>query len=218
MRLVLLGPPGAGKGTQAHRLSERHRNPLVSTGDLFREAVRDDTPIGLLAVEHMERGELVPDDVVLMVLMKRLGEPDTDEGFILDGFPRTLAQAEALDKALADQGRPLNGVLRFVLDDEVVVKRLAARRTCTWCQRTYNLEMKPPRHDMVCDVDGSPLTQRPDDEESVIRHRLEVFHRDTDHLATYYTGFGILREVDADGTEYEVTGRAEAAIDDLAES
>lgn len=215
MRLVLLGPPGAGKGTQARRLAERHLVPLVSTGDLFRAHVRDASPIGGLVQQAMADGELVPDDVVVTVLMKRLGEPDTERGFILDGFPRTLAQAEALDKALADQGRPLDGAISMVLNDEVVVKRLAARRTCSWCQRTYNLELKPPRDDQVCDADGAPLLKRSDDEETVIRHRLEVYHRSTEPLVAYYRDRGLLREVDAEGSEYEVTGQAEAAIAEM---
>jgi adenylate kinase len=163
----------------------------------------------------MERGALVPDGLVLDVLLNRLAEGDTMRGFILDGFPRTIAQAEALDEALGRQDRPLQGVLQFVLDDEVVVKRLAARRVCNWCQRSYNLEMKPPRDDMVCDADGAPLVQRPDDEEHVVRHRLEVYHQDTEPLVAYYRDRGLLREVQAEGSEYEVTGRAESAIQEL---
>lgn len=215
MRLVLLGPPGAGKGTQAHRLAERHLTPLISTGDLFRGLARDNTSVGKLALEYMDRGELVPDDMVLDVLLSRLSEPDTIPGFILDGFPRTMAQAVALDEGLAREERQLSGVLKFVLPDEVVVKRLSSRRTCTWCQRTYNLELKPPRYDSVCDADGAPLTQRGDDDETVIRHRIEIYHRDTEPLEVYYAERGLLRSVDADGSEYEVTGRAEDAMDDL---
>lgn len=215
MRIVLLGPPGAGKGTQGHRLAERHLVPIVSTGDLFRTNIRDDSAIGRQATEYMERGELVPDDIVLDMLLGRLQESDTDHGFILDGFPRTVHQAEALDEALAAKERPLEVALRFVLADEVVVKRLAARRVCDWCQRTYNLELKPPRLDMVCDADGSPLVQRPDDEEGVAWHRLEVFHADTEPVIAYFRDRNMLREIDADGTEYEVTGRAEEAIADL---
>ena len=166
-------------------------------------------------MEYMERGELVPDDLVLDILLNRLSETDTLAGFILDGFPRTVAQAEALDDALVRANRPLQAALRFVLDDAVVVKRLAARRVCNWCQRSYNLELKPPRHDMVCDADGAPLVQRPDDVESVAWHRLEVYRKSTEPVVAYYQGQGLLRELDADGSEYEVTGRAEEAIADL---
>lgn len=215
MRLVLLGPPGAGKGTQAHRLAERHLTPLISTGDLFRGLARDDTRIGKLALEYMDRGELLPDDIVLDVLLTRLSEADTLPGFILDGFPRTIGQAVALDEGLAREGRQLTGVLKLVLPDEVVVRRLSSRRTCTWCQRTYNLELKPPRHDGICDADGAPLTQRGDDDETTIRHRLEVYHRDTEPLEAYYQERKLLRNVNANGSEYEVTGRAEDAMDDL---
>ena len=218
MRLVLLGPPGAGKGTQAHRLAERHLTPLISTGDLFRGLARDDTRVGKLALEFMDRGELVPDDLVLDVLLTRLAEADTLPGFILDGFPRTISQAEALDEALAREDRPISGVLRLVLPDEVVVKRLSSRRICTWCQRTYNLELKPPRYDSVCDADGAPLSQRGDDDETVIRHRIEVYHRETEPLEAYYEQRGLLRTVDADGSEYEVTGRAEGAMEDLVDT
>src|SRR5437870_4846862 len=144
MRLVLLGPPGAGKGTQAHRLSERFDAALIGTGDIFRENVRGDTPLGREARSYMEKGELVPDEVVVRMVLDRLIQPDVENGFILDGFPRTLPQAQALENELSEEDRPLSAALKFVLADEVAVKRLAGRRTCGACGRTYNVEFKPP--------------------------------------------------------------------------
>src|SRR5919197_3684966 len=151
MWLVLLGPPGAGKGTQAYRLAERFDALLIGTGDIFRENVKGDTPLGREAKAYMENGELVPDDVVVLMVLDRLDQPDAQDGFILDGFPRTLGQAQALENALAEQDRPLSAALKFVIRDEVAVKRLAGRRTCTQGQRTYNGEIEPPREDGICD-------------------------------------------------------------------
>ena len=217
MRLVLLGPPGAGKGTQAYRLADRFDAILIGTGDIFRENVKGDTPLGREARAYMENGELVPDDVVVLMVLDRLLQPDVANGFILDGFPRTLPQAQALENALADQDRPLSGALKFVLSDELAVKRLAGRRTCVVCKRTYNVEFKRPSHENVCDRCGGELLQRPDDREETVRHRLEVYHRDTEPLEFFFWERGLLREVDADGSEDHVTERAVEAIVDLVE-
>ncbi len=217
MRLVLLGPPGAGKGTQAYRLAERFEAILIGTGDIFRENVKGDTPLGREAKAYMENGELVPDDVVVRMALERLEQPDAAAGFILDGFPRTLRQAQALEQELSDQDRPLSAALKFVIHDEVAVKRLAGRRTCTRCTRTYNVEFKRPSKENVCDRCGGELVQRPDDREETVRHRLEVYHRDTEPLEFFFWERGLLREVDAEGTEDEVTDRAVEAIADLAE-
>src|SRR5919197_3775826 len=173
MRIVLFGPPGAGKGTQAHRMADRFNLALIATGDIFRDNVQNQTPLGQEAKAYMEKGELVPDYVVVRMVLDRLDEPDAKEGFVLDGFPRTLQQAQALEEALAQQNRPLSVVMKFVVPDEVAVKRLAGRRTCRRCQRTYNVEFKPPRDDMVCDVDGGALFQRRDDAEEKGGDRLE---------------------------------------------
>jgi len=217
MRLVLFGPPGAGKGTQAHRLADRFDLALIATGDIFRDNVQNETELGKEAKKYMEGGELVPDDVVVRMVLDRLDEPDAKEGFILDGFPRTLQQAQALEEALAQQSRPLSAVLKFVVPDEVAVKRLAGRRTCRRCQRTYNVEFKPPRVEGVCDVCGGELFQREDDREETVRRRLEVYHHATEPLEFYFWERGLLRQVDADGTEDEVTERATAAIADIAD-
>src|SRR5438093_1074475 len=197
MRLVLLGPPGAGKGTQAYRLAERFEATLIGTGDIFRENVRGDTHLGREAKAYMEKGELVPDDVVVRMVLHRLDEPDVTNGFILDGFPRTLGQAQSLENALAERDRPLSAALKFVIDDEVAVKRLAGRRTCRRCARTYNIEFKRALVEDVCDRCGGELVQRPDDLEATVRHRIEVYHRDTEPLEFFFWERGLLREVAA---------------------
>jgi adenylate kinase len=217
MRIVLLGPPGAGKGTQAHRLADRFDATLIGTGDIFRENVRGDTPLGREAKKFMENGELVPDDVVVQMVLHRLEQPDTQNGVILDGFPRTLAQAQALENALAERDRPLTAALKFVIHDEIAVKRLAGRRTCGRCGRTYNVEFHPARQETVCDFCGGELAQRDDDAEGTVRHRLEVYHRDTEPLEFFFWERGLLREVDAEGTEDEVTDRAVEALSDIME-
>jgi adenylate kinase len=216
MRIVLFGPPGAGKGTQAHYLAEKFGLALIATGDIFRDNVENETPLGQQALEYMENGELVPDEIVVRMVIARLDQPDAQDGFILDGFPRTLIQAQALENELADRDRPLTAVLKFVIPDEVAVKRLAGRRTCRRCQRTYNMEYKPPRVEGVCDVCGGELIQRRDDHEETVRHRLEVYHRDTEPLEFYFWERGLLHEIDADGYLETVTQRAIDALSDIA--
>jgi adenylate kinase len=217
MRVVLLGPPGAGKGTQAHRIADRFVLALIATGDIFRDNVENDTALGQEAKAYMEKGELVPDDVVVRMVLERLDEPDAKDGFILDGFPRTLPQAQALENALSELARPLSAVLKFMISDEVAVKRLAGRRSCRRCQRSYNVEFHPSRAEGVCDVCGGELVQRGDDTEDTVRKRLEVYHRSTEPLEFFFWERGLLRQVDADGTEDEVTERAVHAIADIAE-
>jgi adenylate kinase len=217
MRVVLLGPPGAGKGTQAHRIADRFVLALIATGDIFRDNVENDTALGQEAKAYMEKGELVPDDVVVRMVLERLDEPDATDGFILDGFPRTLPQAQALENALSELARPLSAVLKFMISDEVAVKRLAGRRSCRRCQRSYNVEFHPSRTEGVCDVCGGELVQRGDDTEDTVRKRLEVYHRSTEPLEFFFWERGLLRQVDADGTEDEVTERAVHAIADIAE-
>jgi adenylate kinase len=216
MRIVLIGVPGAGKGTQAHQLAERFGVPQIATGDIFRWNVQNDSELGRLAKRYMDAGELVPDDVVVRMVTQALeGEPD---GFILDGFPRTTGQADALDRELEGRGRPLTGVLAFDLPDEVAVKRLAGRRTCSSCQRSYNVEFDPPRNDDACDVCGGTLMHREDDAEATVRRRIEVYYESTAPLRERYERMGLLRTVDADGAEDEVTARAVEALSEPAEA
>jgi adenylate kinase len=213
VRIVLIGPPGAGKGTQAHRLADYHGARLIATGDIFRMNVRMETPLGLKAKSYMDSGELVPDDVVIGMLLEELDR--NRDGFVLDGFPRTIPQAVALEQALAERGTPLDAVLKFAIPDEVAVARLAGRRTCTQCERTFNVELKPTKVEGVCDNCGGRLVQREDDLEEIVRHRVEVYHRDTEPLQKFYWERGLLREVDAVGEVEEITRRAIAALDDL---
>lgn len=215
MRIVLLGPPGAGKGTQGGRLAERYSLAVIATGDLFREHVQNGTELGREAKRYMDAGDYVPDDLVVKMVLERLEESDAREGFILDGFPRTVPQAQALESALAAAGRPLSAVLKFKIGDEMAVKRLAGRFTCGNCNRTYNMEFKRPRVEGVCDVCGGPLNRRRDDDEVTVRHRLEVYRVDTEPLELYFWERGLLREVDAEAPEETVTDRVVEAISDL---
>jgi adenylate kinase len=214
VRITLFGPPGAGKGTQAHRIADYYDARLISTGDMFRRHVRQETPLGLKAKSYMDAGELVPDDVVTGMLLTELEK--SRNGWILDGFPRNIAQAEALEKALEERGTPLRAALEFVIPDEVTIARLSGRRVCTRCQRTYNVEIKPPKLSHVCDACGGELVQRDDDAEETVRHRLEVYHRDRAPLAEFYRARGLVRQVDAVGEVEEVTRRAIRILDELA--
>jgi adenylate kinase len=216
MRLVLLGPPGAGKGTQAQQLVERFGIPQISTGDILREHVQEGTGLGIRARAYMDRGEYVPDDLVVRMVMDRLEQPDADKGFILDGFPRTVPQAVALEAALAEVERPLMAVLRFAISDEMAVRRLSNRWTCPACKRTYNMEFRPPVDDRVCDADGVELERRADDEELTVRRRLAVYREQTEPLEGFYRARGLLREIDAEELEDEVATRTMHAIRDIA--
>jgi adenylate kinase len=216
MRIVLLGPPGAGKGTQAQRLAERHGLAHIATGDIFRRNVREESELGRLARSYMEAGELVPDDVTVRMVAEALGE--VPGGFVLDGFPRTVAQAEALEEVLTEGAQPLSVALALSIDDETAVRRIAGRRTCGRCQRAYNVEFDPPRVPGVCDVCGGALVQRHDDEEDIVRRRIQVYHESTQPLLEFYAERGLLREIDAAGDEDEVAERAARVLAQLAES
>jgi adenylate kinase len=217
MRIILLGPPGAGKGTQAKRLVDRYGLSWISTGDIFRDQIAKATPLGLEAKGFVDRGEYVPDDITTKMVLERLEEPDAREGFILDGYPRTVPQAQALERALAAAGRPLDAVLNFKISDQVAVKRLMARLVCPNCKRSYNLEFKPPRVAGVCDVCGHELKSRSDDDEATIMRRLEVYHRETKPLVLYFWERGLLRDIDSEAPEEVIADRTVEAVADLTE-
>ena len=199
MCLVLLGPPGAGKGTQAERLEKELRMPHVASGDLFRENLKNETELGLLAKEYMDKGALVPDDVTIAMVRQRLQRPDCDQGAILDGFPRTQAQAEGLDTMLAGMGRGLDGVLYIAVPDEELVRRLSGRWICRQCQTPYHTVFSPPATEGVCDACGGELYQRDDDKPETVRARLKVYHEQTSPLIDYYRQAGLLVETDGSG-------------------
>ena len=215
MRLVLLGPPGAGKGTQAQQLVDRFGIPQISTGDILREHVQVGTGLGIRARAYMDRGEYVPDDLVVRMVMNRLEQPDADKGFILDGFPRTVPQAVALEAALEQAERPLSAVLKFAISDDMAVRRLSNRWTCPACKRTYNMEFKPPVDDQVCDADGVEIERRADDEELTVRRRLAVYRDQTEPLEGFYRDRGLLREIDAEALEDEVATRMMLVLEDM---
>lgn len=211
LNLILLGPPGAGKGTQAERLQADFKLAHISTGDMLRSQVAQGTELGVKAKGFMDRGELVPDEVILDMITNRIEEPDAREGFLLDGFPRNESQANALDVALQQHGRRLTGVLMIEVADEEVVRRLTGRRVCVKNpSHIYHVELDPPKHEGVCDQDGSRLIQRDDDSEQTIRRRLEVYHAQTAPLIGYYEDTGLLRRFDGTRSPDEVHGHLRA--------
>jgi len=215
LNLVLLGPPGAGKGTQAVRLGKDFDLPYVATGNMLRDEVREETELGLKAKEYMERGDLVPDDLIIAMILKRLESPDTANGFILDGFPRTEAQAEALDQALAKLGRSLAAALLIDVSEEEVIRRLSGRRVCVKGQHNFHVENDPPKHSDRCDVDGSRLVVRADDRPEVVEHRLGQYHEKTEPLIEYYEKQGILRRIDGARSADEVHDQIRATLASL---
>ena len=198
MKIVLLGAPGAGKGTQAAKMVEVFGLPHISTGDIFRKAVADGTPMGVAAKGFMDKGELVPDVVVIGIVRERLSEPDCADGFILDGFPRTVPQADALGVALAEMNRALDAVISIDVPREALVSRLTARRQCRACGRIYNVQGDMPAVDGVCDECGCEVYQRDDDTIETVTNRLDVYDRNTSPLIAYYAAKGLLRSIDGD--------------------
>lgn len=198
MRAILMGPPGAGKGTQAADLIKRYQIPHISTGDMFRAAIKAGTALGLKAKAFMDAGSLVPDEVTIGIVAERLAEPDCSKGFLLDGFPRTVAQANALDKILVDLQMTLEGVLNIEVDEEKLLERLTGRRICRQCGATYHMVFNPPATDNVCDQCGGELYQRSDDTLETAKNRLQVYNDQTQPLIEYYREKGLLREINGD--------------------
>ena len=200
LNLVLLGPPGSGKGTQGERLNEDLRLPYYATGDILRGAVRDETELGREAKEYMDRGDLVPDEVIVGVIAERIDSSEALDGFILDGFPRTTPQAEALDAKLSELGRGVTAVLLIDVSDDEVVRRLGGRRTCEANGHVFHVEFEPPEREGVCDIDGSPLIVRDDDKPDVIRKRLQTYHEKTEPLVSYYDSRSVLRRIEGEAS------------------
>jgi len=212
VRIVLVGPPGAGKGTQAQFIASELTIPRISTGDIFRYNVTRNTELGRRARDFMERGDLVPDQVTIAMVRDRLTEDDAQDGFLLDGFPRNVPQAETLKKMLAEWDTRLTIVLELVVDEDEVVRRLSGRRTCRRCERVWHVLYDPPPRDGICGDCGGELFQRDDDKEATIRHRLEVYHDQTAPLIAFYADEGILVGIDATGPVEDVTSRALATL------
>lgn len=212
MRLVLVGPPGAGKGTQAQFIAEHLSVPTISTGDIFRANVSQGTPLGLQAKAYMDRGDLVPDDVTIDMVRLRLSEDDAKGGFLLDGFPRTVPQAQVLDDLLANPGVKLDVVLELVVENDEVIRRLSGRRTCRTCNHIWHVDFDPPSVEGVCDLDDGALYHRDDDQPETVAKRLEVYANDTSPLVNYYAERGLLIGIDATGPVDDVTLRAIDAL------
>jgi adenylate kinase len=212
LNLILIGPPGAGKGTQAERLQHDFQLPFISTGEMLREHVKQETDLGLQAKSYMDAGDLVPDELILAMVAERLRAPDAQDGFILDGFPRNLEQAAALEKQLSELGRRVTAALLIDVPDEELIRRLSGRRVCVKAGHNYHVEFDPPKHEGVCDQDGSRLVQRDDDKPEVIKNRLEVYHEKTKPLIDYFDQQGLMRRIDGTRPAPEVHDHIRAVI------
>ena len=212
LNLVLLGPPGAGTGTQAERLEDDFHLPYVATGNMLRAAVNDGTDLGKQASEHMKAGRLVPDELIIDMILQCVEEDRCKDGFLLDGFPRNLEQAERLDAALGKLDRRLNAALLIDVPDDEVVRRITGRRVCTKEGHVYHVESNPPKHEGVCDIDGSKLVQRDDDSEDVVQERLKVYHDQTEPIVGYYEDRGVLKRFDGTRNPTEVHDHLRATI------
>ena len=216
LNLILMGPPGAGKGTQAERLVDDFDLPYYATGDILRQAVQEETELGKKVKEYMERGDLVPDELMIGVIMERFDTPEAEDGFILDGFPRTVGQAEALDEALDRRGRSLTAALLIDAPAEEVIRRLSGRRICVKNGHVYHVENDPPKNEGVCDQDGSRLIQRDDDKPETIKRRLSVYREQTEPLIDWYDQRGALRRFDGSRPPDEVHSHIRATLATLA--
>jgi adenylate kinase len=211
LNLILLGPPGAGKGTQAERLQEDFRVPYYATGNMLRDAVEEGSDLGRQAKEYMDAGDLVPDDVIIGLIIERVADEEAQDGFLLDGFPRTVPQAEALESELDDLGRRLTAALLIDVPDDELVKRLSGRRQCK-SGHVYNVENNKPKHEGVCDIDGGKLVQRDDDKPETVRKRLETYHAKTSPLIEFYEDRGILKRFDGTRSPTEVHDHIRATL------
>lgn len=198
MRLILLGPPGAGKGTQAERIAKEFNIPHISTGDIFRANIKNETELGLKAKQYIDNGELVPDSVVVAIVEDRIKQDDTENGFLLDGFPRTENQALALDKVLTEIGISLNAVINIKVDSQILVSRITGRRICKDCGATYHIEFNPPAEEGVCDLCGGELYQRSDDNEDTVQNRIDVYNKQTAPLIEYYSKQDLIKTIDGE--------------------
>ncbi len=212
LNMILLGPPGAGKGTQAERLRDDFGLPFISTGEMLRANVKDGTELGVEAKRYMDAGDLVPDDVIVRMVADRLDAGDAEDGFILDGFPRTIAQAEALDSMLDSLRRRINAAVLIDVPDDDVVQRISGRRVCVKSGHNYHVQFDPPKREDVCDQDGSRLIQRDDDKPEVVRKRLHVYHDQTEPLIEYYDGKGVLRRIDGSRSPADVHDHIRAVL------
>jgi len=213
LRLVFLGPPGVGKGTQAKRLAAARALPHISTGDILRAEVAAGSELGRRAKAYMDRGELVPDDLVVAMVARRLAQDDCRDGFLLDGFPRTMAQAVALEKTLAGDGGPIDKVLYFSAPDDILIRRLSGRRTCPRCGANYHVDTLPPKTDGRCDRCGADLVQRDDDRPDTVRNRLDVYRAQTQELIDHYRAAGLLVEIPSSGTVEEIAAAVAASLE-----